>query len=221
MSKASSLALVLIAIGFGWGQPARADNLQIQCTSPAVCASGGIQTTQDGNPTFNIVSTNGSTVVAGTLWLAVLVPTDSTFSVGSTILVNGNISDKGVAFNALSPSMWSVLNESGGSDHNFSTMSSFFTKFNLGSSAPPKYTVYDILIGSVTASTVINQRVNFSGGFPQGTEFVAFTEDSGGNLALWSANSNSLMVVPEPASLVLLGSGLACLFGWRRRSRKS
>ncbi len=112
MSKISSLALGLIAIGFGLVQPAKADNLQIQCTSPTVCASGGIQTTQNGNPTFNIVSTNGSTVVAGTLWLAVLVPTGSTFSVGSTILVNGNISDKGVAFNTFSPSMWSVLGES-------------------------------------------------------------------------------------------------------------
>ena len=221
MSKISSLALGLIAIGFGLVQPAKADNLQIQCTSPTVCASGGIQTTQNGNPTFNIVSTNGSTVVAGTLWLAVLVPTGSTFSVGSTILVNGNISDKGVAFNTFSPSMWSVLGESVGPDHNFSTMSSFFTQFHLGSQAPPQYTVYDILIGSVAANTPINHSVSFSRGFPQGTEFVAFTENSSGNVALWSPNSESLMVVPEPASLILLGSGLVCLFGWRRRFPKS
>src|ERR1700758_2828999 len=77
MRKNVLLAVVLLAV-FALVPKAHADGLQIGCTGATVCSPGGIETTTNTNPTFDVsLVGNGSGNESGELWIAVLTPVTS------------------------------------------------------------------------------------------------------------------------------------------------
>jgi PEP-CTERM motif len=71
-------------------------------------------------------------------------------------------------------------------------------------------------VGTWTGSVNVGQSITLPNG-PIGTIFVAFLTDSNGNLVAVSPWSSSLIFVPEPSSLMLLGTGLLALGAFASR----
>lgn len=182
-------ALALVTVGYS--VPAMADNIHLCDINQFTSCNAGSAIPVFGNLPQQAWAF-GTANSSETLHIAVLVPQ------------NGNIGNFQSGGN-----LWAVLGVSPTQVFpNFaSTVSQeqLATGITAGSFSATSFTV-----GTWTGSVTMGQSITLPSG-PVGTIFVAYLTDANGNLVAVSPWSSSLIFVPEPTSLMLVGVGLLAL----------
>ncbi len=218
-----AVAVLLLAGTPGaWAQTYTYQTLHL-CPSGGACPApnttvGGVQIVTTGStlPTFGVVrSPDTNNKLSGpVMYLAVFVPSQTpdlsfTAHFGSA---------SGSTTGPVSATPWSSgflitgylgLTQTGGPA---SPISAFLPATQAVNPTTTGYDVYVVNLGSVSFPTT--STFSFSGisGFPIGTVFYAFLKDStganAGTVSDSTAPSSSIVIVPEPGTMALLGTGL-------------
>ena len=181
--------LAFAAIAVCYSAPARADNIHLCDISQFTSCNAG-----NAIPVYGSLPAQawvfGTSNTSDTLHIAVLTPNAG---------AGGN-------FNS-NTNLWSVLGVSPAQVFpNFSSTVSqeqLATGFTAGS-----FNATSFAVGTWTGSVNVGLSVTLPGNLPVGTIFIAYLVDSSGNLVAVSPWSSSLIFVPEPSSLTLLGAGM-------------
>jgi hypothetical protein len=177
----------VVSLAFlGFAAMAKADNIHL-CDVSTGCSSSNVIPIFSGTTTAYVTGNP----TGEELFLAILTPVADT---------SGNWN---------SGTLWGALGLSTAGNPTYPTLSSAISQELIGTGiAALSFNVSDADLGTTWITN--GQQITLPG-LPLGSIYMAFTTDANGNVDLVTPWSSSLLNTPGPASLLLLGAGLAGL----------
>jgi hypothetical protein len=187
---------LLATICFVFALGAKADDIHL-CAIGSDCSTGSVIAVSSGTTSATLSGGNPG-LIGQQLFLAVLTP----------------LTDKSGNWNVNKTTLWSLLEPpvDCGNNCKYPNLNSAISQESGSGTgiSPLSFNVTDISEGAWLFSGEYISLPSES----MGTIFMAFTEDTNGNLTSVTPWSSSLIVTPEPSSLFMVGgAGLAGLLG--------